>query len=85
MIASDKFEKVCKELELSLNREKQAEIMLNQQGVQLQDLSSKLAELSNTELNSFKLKEVKRNSKYEKKIINSTIFIDKWFIEKRNR
>ena len=57
MVASDKFETVCKELELSLNREKQAEIMMNQQSVQLQDLSSKLAELSNTELNSFKLKE----------------------------
>jgi hypothetical protein len=59
MVPSDKFETVCKELELSLNREKQGEIMMNQQSVQLQDLSSKLAELSNTELNSFKIKEVR--------------------------
>lgn len=58
MVASDKFEQICKELELSLNREKQAEIILNQQSHQLQELSQKLAEYSNQELQSFKLKEV---------------------------
>ena len=59
MVPSEKYETLCKELEISLNREKQAEIMMNQQSVQLQELSDKLAELSNTELQSYKIKEVK--------------------------
>jgi hypothetical protein len=68
MIPCDKFETVCKELELSLNREQQAEIILNQQSVQLQELSHKLAEFSNQELQSFKLKEVCKILEYQKQL-----------------
>ena len=57
MVSHEKFETVCKELENALMREQQAESLLHQQSCQLEDLSSKLAEFSMHELESFKLKE----------------------------
>jgi hypothetical protein len=56
-VSNEKFETLCKELENALLREQQAESLLHQQSSQLEELSSKLAEFSMNELESFKLKE----------------------------
>lgn len=57
-VSAAKFRSLCSELEGALSREKQAQNLLYQQSCQMEDLSKKLAELSSSELKSFKLKEV---------------------------
>ena len=57
MVSNEKFEALCNELENALLREQQAETLLHHQSSQLEELSTKLAEFSMNELESFKLKE----------------------------
>lgn len=46
MIPLIKFESVCNELEESLKREEQAQLILNKQSCQLEDLTKRLANTS---------------------------------------
>jgi flagellin-specific chaperone FliS len=58
----NKFELICKELEMSLTREQQAEKLLSQQSCQLNDLSQQLKTSLQT------TKETSRIKKLEEKI-----------------